>query len=122
MKIIKEETKEVIIEQPIRHDTTIERDEIYKDHLVITVDKKEMINIKLEDTPKLTTFINDVQKLKDADALRFKEKYGDINTYAENVNSNDDTYYFISVLQNKRDLSYARGSVVKAMSIASKYR
>lgn len=110
------------MEQPIRHDTTIERDEIHNDHLVITVDKKEVINIKLEDSPKLTTFINDVQKLKDADAMRFKEKYGDINTYAENVNSNDDTYYFISVLQNKRDLSYARGSVVKAMSIASKYR
>lgn len=110
------------MEQPIRHDTIIERDEIHNDHLVITVDKKEVINIKLEDSPKLTTFINDVQKLKDADAMRFKEKYGDINTYAENVNSNDDTYYFISVLQNKRDLSYARGSVVKAMSIASKYR
>lgn len=28
MKIIKEETKEVVFEQPIRHDTIIEKDEI----------------------------------------------------------------------------------------------
>lgn len=38
------------------------------------------------------------------------------------MNSNNDTYFFVSVLRNKRDLSYARGSIVKAMSIASKYR
>ena len=46
-----------------------------------------------------------------------------MSTYAENINSNNnENLFFVSVLRNKRDLSYARGSIVKAMSIASKYR
>ncbi|CAI2362455.1 unnamed protein product [Moneuplotes crassus] len=53
---------------------------------------------------------------------RFREKQGEISDYVESINSNNDTYFFVSVLRNKRDLSYARGSIVKAMSIASKYR
>ena len=76
----------------------------------------------MENSPKLDTFLTEVTKLKDPEAQKFKSKYGDIDTYAENINSNDDTYFFINVLQNKRDEGYTRGSVVKAMSLASKYR
>jgi hypothetical protein len=67
-------------------------------------------------------FLEDVEKLKDPEIQKFKDKNGDIDSYTENINSNNDTYFFVSVLRNKRDLSYARGSIVKSMSIASKYR
>jgi len=122
MHIIQEETKQVMLEQPIRHDTIFERDPVLKDQIRIVVDKKELLKIKLEDSQKLNYFLADVEKLKNPEAQKFKQKYGDINTYTDEINSNEDTYYFVSVLRNKRDLSYARGSVVKAMSIASKYR
>lgn len=90
--------------------------------LKVTVDKKEVLKIRFHDGSRIGDLLADIEKLKDPEAQKFKAKNGDINTYTENINSNEDTYYFVSVLRNKKDLSYARGSVVKAMSIASKYR
>jgi hypothetical protein len=106
----------------IRHDTNVELDEEEKNILKITIDKKEVLRIRILDGSKINELLADIEKLKDPEAQKFKAKNGDINTYTENINSNEDTYYFLSVLRNKKDLSYARGSVVKAMSIASKYR
>jgi hypothetical protein len=95
---------------------------MFQDHLVIIVDKKERIKIKIDDEAKMLDFLEDVQKLKDLETQKYKDNNGEIDSYTENINSNNDTYFFVSVLRNKRDLSYARGSIVKAMSIASKYR
>lgn len=63
----------------------------------------------------------DIKKLIDPEIRKIKSKHGDITEFIDGITCNDDTYYFLNVFKNKRDLSYVRGSIFKAMSIASRY-
>ena len=117
-----EDTREVLFDHVIRHDTCFKRDRNDTNILIISADSQEIFKVKLDDTSNLDKFIYDVEKLVDPEVAKIKGKFGDINDFTENINSKNNTYYFISVFKNKKDLSYARGSIVKAFSIASKYR
>lgn len=122
LKIMREDTREVLFDNVIRHDTVFERDKYDRNTLIISSDNQEVFKIKLDDTSNLNKFIYDVERMVDPEVTRVKGRFGDINSFTEGINSKSSTYYFISVFKNKKDLSYARGSVVKAFSIASKYR
>ena len=119
---MKEDTREVKFEGVIRHDTIFERDKNDRNTLIISSDNQQIFKIKLDDSSNLTKFIYEIERLADPEVVRIKERFGDINAFTESINSKNNTYYFISVFKNKKDLSYARGSIVKAFSIASKYR
>lgn len=86
------------------------------------MDGQQIFKLKVSDDENLDEFISSMKKLADPEIVKMKERYGDINSFTESINSNSSTYYFISVFKNKKDLSYARGSIVKAMSIASRHR
>jgi len=45
--------------------------------------------------------LDDLHKSKDPEDMKFQDKHGNINSFTENINSNNDTYFFVSVLRNK---------------------
>ena len=79
------------------------------------------MTINIVDDNELEQFLSDIQKHIDPEILQMKDKHGDINEFINSVTCDDDTYYFLNVFKNKRDLSYTRGSIFKAMSICSKH-
>ena len=89
-------------------------------------------------------FIDDAEKLIDPKLKQMIIDNGTMDQFIDSINCNQATYYedsdkgkvaylhclkynldlvyyFLNVFKNKKDLSYARGSIFKAMSVASKY-
>jgi uncharacterized protein YdcH (DUF465 family) len=132
----------VVIDQVIQNDTIIQKDDLDPDVLNISNDEGKIISIRLGNSDEFSNLLSDLNYLKDSEFVKLKSKYGTLDSYVNNLGYKytessevsairrkkgqkqglKNTYYFINVLKNERNLSYERGSVVKALSIASKYK
>ena len=112
----------MILEQVIRHDIKFDYDETVDSVIRIFTDSHGQIGIEIEDRKKRNEFLKAIDNIKNPEIEKFISEFGDINTFVKRQNETEDQLYILSIMMNRQDEQFRRGSVVKAIAIVSKYR